>query len=245
MRFLSRELDDRLDAARDGAGRLRRRRRRRPGLRHQRDQRREHRAALARARRPATSCSPPTTLQRVPQRARATWPSARGARVVVAPLPFPLGVARRGGRRGAGPVTPRTRLALLDHVTSPTGLVLPIERLIAELSRARHRRARRRRARARDAAPRSRRARRRVLQRQLPQVALRAQGLRVPVGAPRSPSRGPAADDQPRRHRARPRPLALPPRVRLDGHQRSDRLAHRAEGDRVRRRARCRAAGPR
>ena len=31
-------------------------------------------------------------------------------------------------------VTNRTRLALLDHVTSPTGLVFPLGRLIAELN---------------------------------------------------------------------------------------------------------------
>ena len=30
-------------------------------------------------------------------------------------------------------VTPRTRLALLDHVTSQTGLVLPIQRIVREL----------------------------------------------------------------------------------------------------------------
>jgi isopenicillin-N epimerase len=31
-------------------------------------------------------------------------------------------------------VTPKTKLALLDHVTSQTGLVLPIERLVRDLS---------------------------------------------------------------------------------------------------------------
>lgn len=56
-----------------------------------------------------------------------------GAKVVVAHVPFPV----------AGPgsvldavlecVTARTRLALLDHVTSGTGLVMPLETLIREL----------------------------------------------------------------------------------------------------------------
>ena len=30
-------------------------------------------------------------------------------------------------------LTPRTRLAVLDHVTSPTGVIFPIEALVAEL----------------------------------------------------------------------------------------------------------------
>jgi isopenicillin-N epimerase len=57
-----------------------------------------------------------------------------GAQVVVAPLPFPLGSPDEVVEAVLAKVTSRTRLALLDHVTSPTGLVLPIERLIAELS---------------------------------------------------------------------------------------------------------------
>lgn len=58
-----------------------------------------------------------------------------GARVVVAKIPFPL----RNADEIVGPmlegVTPRTRLALIDHVTSQTGMVLPIARLVDELNR--------------------------------------------------------------------------------------------------------------
>jgi isopenicillin-N epimerase len=57
-----------------------------------------------------------------------------GATVTVATVPFPLkspdeaveAVMRRAG--------PRTRLALLDHVTSQTGMVLPLARLVKELA---------------------------------------------------------------------------------------------------------------
>jgi isopenicillin-N epimerase len=57
-----------------------------------------------------------------------------GARVVVAPLPFPVKSAEEVVEAILTRVGPRTRLALVDHVTSPTGLVLPIERLVGELA---------------------------------------------------------------------------------------------------------------
>jgi len=57
-----------------------------------------------------------------------------GARVVVAPVPFPLHSADEVVDAVLRHVTPRTRLALLDHVTSPTGLVFPIERLVRGLA---------------------------------------------------------------------------------------------------------------
>jgi isopenicillin-N epimerase len=57
------------------------------------------------------------------------------ARVVVADIPFPLQSADQIVAAVLERVTPRTRLALLDHVTSQTGLVLPLERLARELAR--------------------------------------------------------------------------------------------------------------
>jgi isopenicillin-N epimerase len=56
-----------------------------------------------------------------------------GARVVVAEIPFPVRSDDEVVAAVLERVSPRTRLALLDHVTSPTALVLPIARLVAEL----------------------------------------------------------------------------------------------------------------
>jgi len=56
-----------------------------------------------------------------------------GARVVVVPVPFPVASPDAVLEAVLARVGPRTRLALLDHVTSPTGLVLPVERLCAQL----------------------------------------------------------------------------------------------------------------
>jgi len=57
-----------------------------------------------------------------------------GVRVVVAEVPFPLQCEDDFVLPVMEKVTSRTRLALLDHVTSQTGLVFPIERLVRELS---------------------------------------------------------------------------------------------------------------
>jgi isopenicillin-N epimerase len=56
-----------------------------------------------------------------------------GARVVLAPLPFPSAGEDEIVAAVLASVTPRTRLAVLSHVTSPTALVLPIVRLVREL----------------------------------------------------------------------------------------------------------------
>jgi len=58
-----------------------------------------------------------------------------GARVVVARLPFPVSDPGEAVEAVLASVSPRTRLALIDHVTSPTALVLPVARLVAELDR--------------------------------------------------------------------------------------------------------------
>jgi isopenicillin-N epimerase len=56
-----------------------------------------------------------------------------GARVVVAPIPFPFRNAEEIIAPILDRVTPRTKLALVDHVTSQTGIVLPIAKIVKAL----------------------------------------------------------------------------------------------------------------
>ena len=57
-----------------------------------------------------------------------------GARIVVARIPFPFHSQEEIIAPILESVTPRTRLLLIDHVTSQTGIVLPIAEIIAALS---------------------------------------------------------------------------------------------------------------
>lgn len=65
------------------------------------------------------------TLQYVAQR--------EGVKVVIAQLPFPVKSGDEMLEAITQQVTPRTKLAMIDHVTSASGLVLPIEKIVSEL----------------------------------------------------------------------------------------------------------------
>jgi isopenicillin-N epimerase len=56
------------------------------------------------------------------------------ARTVVARLPFPIEGPDAAVEAVLDAVTPKTRIAIIDHVTSPTGMVLPVETLVRELA---------------------------------------------------------------------------------------------------------------
>ena len=60
--------------------------------------------------------------------------SSRGIRVVVAEVPFPIRSEEQFIEPVLRAVTSRTRLVLLDHVTSQTGLVFPVQRLVRLLA---------------------------------------------------------------------------------------------------------------
>ena len=57
-----------------------------------------------------------------------------GARVVVAAIPFPIDDPQQATDAVLGACSERTRLLLIDHVTSPTGLVLPIAPIVQALA---------------------------------------------------------------------------------------------------------------
>ncbi len=61
------------------------------------------------------------------------WAGVRGATVRVVSLPFPLVSSDQAVEAIVGAVGERTRMALFDHVTSQTGLVLPVERIVPAL----------------------------------------------------------------------------------------------------------------
>ncbi len=65
--------------------------------------------------------------------ALAAYAERSGAKAIAAKVPFPIAHPDEVGDAVLARVTERTRLVLLDHVTSPTGLVFPIEALVKSL----------------------------------------------------------------------------------------------------------------
>jgi len=58
-----------------------------------------------------------------------------GARLVTASVPFPLRDVEQVLEAVMRKVSQRTKLAMIDHVTSSTAVVLPVERIVRELQR--------------------------------------------------------------------------------------------------------------
>jgi isopenicillin-N epimerase len=56
-----------------------------------------------------------------------------GSEVVVAGVPFPIANPAQVTAAVLAAVTPRTRLAVIDHLTSPTALIYPIQDIVAAL----------------------------------------------------------------------------------------------------------------
>ena len=62
------------------------------------------------------------------------WQEKSGVRMVVAQVPWPIAGPAQVVEAVLARATPRTRLVLLDHVTSPSGLVFPVASLVRALA---------------------------------------------------------------------------------------------------------------
>ena len=61
------------------------------------------------------------------------WAGRRGLQTRIAKLPFPVSSPEELTRAILAEVTPLTKLVLLDHITSPSGLIMPLESLVGTL----------------------------------------------------------------------------------------------------------------
>lgn len=62
------------------------------------------------------------------------WQEERGARAVYAKVPWPIAGPWQVVEAVLGAVSGRTRLVLIDHVTSPTGLIFPVGEIVRRLA---------------------------------------------------------------------------------------------------------------
>ena len=138
-----------------------------------------------------------------------------------------------------GAVTDRTRLAVVDHVTSPTARRMPLVSLLPALQGARHRCPRRRRPRRGHARGRPRAAGRGLLGRQPAQVVLRAPRDRRAARVRGAPAAGcgPLVASW-------GEPAGFPDVVQRGGHRGPHGLAGGAAGPAAARPARLRPAAP-
>lgn len=58
-----------------------------------------------------------------------------GAKIVTATVPFPLESEEEVVESILSKITSKTRFVLLDHITSPTGLIFPVEKVVGELKK--------------------------------------------------------------------------------------------------------------
>jgi isopenicillin-N epimerase len=61
------------------------------------------------------------------------WHEKQGVKVAIAKVPWPIAGPWQVVDAVLGAVTDRTRLALIDHVTSPTGVVFPVQEIVRRL----------------------------------------------------------------------------------------------------------------